>query len=497
MMNFITANNNNNNYNNNNSSSDGSNSSNSYKDSSYFDNGNDIEMEDGDDGKYFKGAHNSHTRFIFEWGENGFGAHTGVSGTDDKTGAVSGSSSTSPFEGALAAERNGPQFLDLHKRGQFLKIERDLLTISYTGPGSQIFDVGTIQSDRPFTPKNGKMLAYYEVTVKGCGLKKGIVIGLAPGDYLLTRQPGFEDKSYGYSAANGKKYGGSNDGKAYATPYGIGDVVGCGINFSTNEIFFTKNGKSLGVAFKGVTHQLYPTIGLHSIGDRVTVNFGAKPFKFDFDSMVEEERCRIHSAVQKVPMEPSVVNALIYSYLLHSGYEGTLKVFQESAAIKHSMPNTCISQRKSIIKDINNGQILKAIDDCNTHFPQLLCSNKDVMLRLQCQHLIELIRCGDCVDEAVDFVQNTLSEYDNDTTISPESRNLLMECIGLLAYSNPRDSPLSHLLDVTRRTFVAEELNRAIMDIESQPRYSPLERVLQQLVVARNALTEQNGLTEH
>ena len=45
------------------------------------------------------------------------------------------------------------------------------------------------------------------------------------------------------------------------------------------EIFFTKNGEHLGVAFRGVHGQLYPTVGLHSEGEEVRVNFGEEPFQ--------------------------------------------------------------------------------------------------------------------------------------------------------------------------------------------------------------------------
>jgi hypothetical protein len=35
-------------------------------------------------------------------------------------------------------------------------------------------------------------------------------------------------------------------GEPYAEPFTTGDIVGCGIHFGKQEIFFTKNGKHLG-----------------------------------------------------------------------------------------------------------------------------------------------------------------------------------------------------------------------------------------------------------
>ena len=42
------------------------------------------------------------------------------------------------------------------------------------------------------------------------------------------------------------------------------------------------NGVKLKVAFRNVkASALFPTVGLHSRGEAVEVNFGAKPFRFD------------------------------------------------------------------------------------------------------------------------------------------------------------------------------------------------------------------------
>jgi hypothetical protein len=60
--------------------------------------------------------------------------------------------------------------------------------------------------------------------------------------------------SYGYRA-DGKIYrfrGGEPVASKYGATFAAGDVIGCGLLPAQQEVFYTKNGKYLGVAFKGV-----------------------------------------------------------------------------------------------------------------------------------------------------------------------------------------------------------------------------------------------------
>lgn len=69
--------------------------------------------------------------------------------------------------------------------------------------------------------------------------------------------------------------------------YGVGNTVGCGIIFSTKEIFFLVDGNFNKSVYKNVdTKSLYPTISLGSPNEEVRANFGQCPFKFDVESMI-------------------------------------------------------------------------------------------------------------------------------------------------------------------------------------------------------------------
>jgi len=66
----------------------------------------------------------------------------------------------------------------------------------------------------------------------------------------------------------------------YGPEFGVGDVVGCGVDYLSSEIFFTLNGSYLGIAFTDVAGTLYPTVGVDSLC-AIDLNFGEEPFRFD------------------------------------------------------------------------------------------------------------------------------------------------------------------------------------------------------------------------
>jgi hypothetical protein len=99
----------------------------------------------------------------------------------------------------------------------------------------------------------------------------------------LNKQCGTTSKSYGYHS-DGKVFHDKTKGDNFGIKFKQKDIIGCGYYFSKNSIFYTINGKFLGWAFKNVEANAYfPTISLHSLNDKVTVNFGKKNFIFDIE----------------------------------------------------------------------------------------------------------------------------------------------------------------------------------------------------------------------
>ena len=141
---------------------------------------------------------------------------------------------------------------------------------------------------------------------------------------LTLELPGKELGSYGYQGDDGRKFEDNQQGEAYGPKFGADDVVGCGLHFGTREIFFTKNGQHLGVAFRSISHAYYPTVGLHSEGEAATLNFGSQPFMFPIATLIREEESKFSNSISRLHVEGSALHELVRQYLLHHGHTATL-----------------------------------------------------------------------------------------------------------------------------------------------------------------------------
>ena len=73
----------------------------------------------------------------------------------------------------------------------------------------------------------------------------------------------------------------------YGPQFGPFDVIGCGVQFHEDcyKIFYTLNGRYLGVAFVIYNSAvLFPIVGIDATIS-VTFNFGSEQFLFDFDNL--------------------------------------------------------------------------------------------------------------------------------------------------------------------------------------------------------------------
>jgi hypothetical protein len=176
----------------------------------------------------------------------------------------------------------------------------------------------TALSDKPWNKSIG--IGYFEVALKK--MSGNVHIGVADALYDTKTPIGYYPHSYSFVTSGHKRaqplmnssecfmknshlkkntnYGASIEWSPGASQ---DDVIGCGINFFSKQIFYTKNGVFLGACFQPLykfssdTHQViqekdfisnidwHPAISLEKNNDQVTINFGQLPFKFDLEKL--------------------------------------------------------------------------------------------------------------------------------------------------------------------------------------------------------------------
>eukprot|EP01117_Protostelium_nocturnum_P005244 TRINITY_DN1904_c0_g1_i8.p1 TRINITY_DN1904_c0_g1~~TRINITY_DN1904_c0_g1_i8.p1 ORF type:complete len:1294 (+),score=606.18 TRINITY_DN1904_c0_g1_i8:75-3956(+) len=158
---------------------------------------------------------------------------------------------------------------------------------------------GTVQTEAAFSLDDGN-ISYFEVKLEGKeeGLKfeekeeekkegkmeddRQWIIGLSPIAPNFDVMIGKAKNSLGLSN-NGKVYSGNGkeDGRQYSTHFEEDSIVGCGFFHNSGRIFFTLNGKFLGMAGRSdPASTLYPSLSLKG-GAVASLNYGQLPFQFD------------------------------------------------------------------------------------------------------------------------------------------------------------------------------------------------------------------------
>ncbi|KAJ6693646.1 hypothetical protein OIU85_004426 [Salix viminalis] len=414
--------------------------------------------------------------------------------------------------------------------GGFLVVSSDKLRVKYTNVNHHGHNVGVIQADRPAPEK--RLVYYFEIYVKNAGAKGQIAIGFTNHSFNMRRQPwGFytvkmffesiittkclignvglrsstlfasfewEANSCGYHGDDGNLYRGSGTGEAFGPAFTTNDTVGAGINYASQEFFFTKNGAVVGAVYKDIKGLLIPTVAVHSQNEEIEVNFGKKSFAFDLKEYERQEVMKQQMAADKISLPPIVSYELVRSYLLHNGYEETLKAFD--VASKNTIPSIYIAQengfgeqhiayalaqRKAVRQLIRNGEIDSALSKLHEWYPQIVQVNTIYRMVPVFSRVFYLICTAGALEEAVHYGRIELAKFFK----LPGFDDLVRDCAALLAYEQPHQCSAGYLLEESQREIVADAVNGMILltdpnvkDAQSCLR-SHLERLLRQLTV--------------
>ncbi|KAI6182020.1 hypothetical protein M3Y99_01963500 [Aphelenchoides fujianensis] len=285
-----------------------------------------------------------------------------------------------------------PRFWNPADKCRLLRLSSDNLKVQYNGKGESHRDAAAVRANCSI-PRNCGIF-YFEIDVLEKGESGFIGIGLCEKNVDINRLPGWETTSYGYHGDDGNFFASSGKGVTFGPKFGTGDTVGCGINFITRSIFFTKNGVNLGTAAVNISidHPLYPTVGMQTPGEVVATNFGQKPFfyKLEKDVQETEEKTIKHINNTTLPAEKSVWMAkTISSWLAYSGYSRTLAVFNASTATFHRGAVEELQERRLIMQLVVDRDIGEAIRRTNALSRAVFEDNKQLALLLMIQEFLE------------------------------------------------------------------------------------------------------------
>ncbi|KAH9331522.1 hypothetical protein KI387_003630, partial [Taxus chinensis] len=155
----------------------------------------------------------------------------------------------------------------------------DNFTVQYIDRGWYYNDVAAVQGNCPVPVR--KLLYYFEMYVENKGQRGTVSIGFTDQNFNKNRQPGWNRNTFGYHGDDGLIFHNSGLGRPFGPTYTTGDTVGAGVNNASQDVFFTRNGEFIGSITRDFDGDLFPTVGLHSLDERVVVNFGQQDFLFD------------------------------------------------------------------------------------------------------------------------------------------------------------------------------------------------------------------------
>ncbi|CAB3250976.1 unnamed protein product [Arctia plantaginis] len=281
----------------------------------------------------------------------------------------------------------------------YIGLSQNNLRVHYKGHGKTHKDAASVRATHPIPAACG--LYYFEVRIVSKGRDGYMGIGLSAHGVNMNRLPGWDKHSYGYHGDDGHSFCSSGTGQPYGPTFTTGDVIGCGVNLVDNTCFYTKNGHHLGIAFRGLPPNLYPTVGLQTPGEVVDANFGQQPFVFDIEDMLRELRARTRLAIDEFPLPDDqgqwqqVLHRMVSTYLVHHGYCSTAQAFSRATGQMIEEDIASIRNRQRVSKLVISGRIGEAIELTRSLYPGLLERDLDLLFLLKYRQFVEMVNGSD------------------------------------------------------------------------------------------------------
>jgi len=296
-----------------------------------------------------------------------------------------------------------PRSWNTKDKYNYIGLSQSNLRVHYKGHGKTHKDASSVRATHPIPASCG--LYYFEVKIVSKGRDGYMGVGLSAQGVNMNRLPGWDKNSYGYHGDDGHSFRSSGTGQQYGPTFTTGDVIGCGINLVDGSCFYTKNGHHLGIAFKDLPSQLYPTVGLQTPGEVIDANFGQEPFKFDVEGEMRELRRKTQGVIEELAWPrrhgeaQGVLHHMVATYLVHHGYSSTAETFARSAGQEIQEELASMRNRQHIQRLVLGGRIGEAVQTVEDLYPGLLHNNMELQFKLKVRQFIEMVAGVDYVED--------------------------------------------------------------------------------------------------
>ncbi len=114
---------------------------------------------------------------------------------------------------------------------------------------------------------------------------------------------------------------------------------------------------------------------------------------------------------------------------------------------------------------ITSGNIDGALSTLQKTYSGLFEKKPQILFVLRCQQFIDLVKLSKA-ELALEYLTSTLSKCSQ--SLQGDEEKYLQQTVGLIAYTNPRQSPLAYLLHQSHADKVADFVNSSILGNISQ-----------------------------
>ncbi|KAH7484526.1 hypothetical protein PRIC1_003836 [Phytophthora ramorum] len=218
----------------------------------------------------------------------------------------------------------------------------------------------------------------------------------------------------------------------------------------------------------------------HRLGPAADVGFGGTPAN-------ERRFSKKRGSRRRMRISKESMHRLVMDYLVGKGYREVAEAFWRDSATKPHVDLQSVQERMSVQQLLLKGQIQKARGKLASIDPEFLEKNSGMDFLLAKQELIELIKAHN-IEEALQFAIKNLAPFGQK---SPQFLHEIERTMSVIAFKNPSDSPLGHLLEQTQRRRVADEVNSAILRSQKQELEPMLPTMVEQLHYMKDQLESQ------